>query len=150
MPEGMSRESERRAATEEAVEAAFEIDELKDELWSAQHTAKFTALVIEGLTEESRAAGEAADLAAAVAAKEIDHLKIGLENRLVLGQALGILMERFGIDAERACVYLARVSSHANVKLREVAGELVRTRHLPTIREALDEGQTPQTDNPRQ
>jgi AmiR/NasT family two-component response regulator len=40
-------------------------------------------------------------------------------------------MERFGIDAEHAFQVLARVSSHSNTKLRDVAAELIATRKTP-------------------
>jgi AmiR/NasT family two-component response regulator len=49
----------------------------------------------------------------------------------VIGQAEGILMERFGIDAEQAFNVLRRVSQDRNVKLSLIAEELVRTRRTP-------------------
>lgn len=48
-----------------------------------------------------------------------------LATRKVIGQALGLLMERYRIDEEKAFAFLIRVSSTGNVKLREVAQELV-------------------------
>jgi len=69
---------------------------------------------------------------ALAAAQEIQHLKTGLGNRTVIGQAEGILMERFDLTAERAFQVMRRVSSHTNTKLLVVAHELVSTRRLPT------------------
>lgn len=76
----------------------------------------------------------AAHAAIAVAAvQEIDHLKVGMDGRTVVGQAQGILMERFDIDSDRAFTVLTRVSSHSNRKLREIAAEIVSTRRLPGV-----------------
>jgi len=74
----------------------------------------------------------AAHIAVALAsAQEVEGLNIALTSRTVIGQAEGILMERFGLSAERAFQVLQRVSSHTNTKLRAVAEELVRTRQTP-------------------
>lgn len=74
----------------------------------------------------------AAQVAIAVAAaREIGHLSLGLDTRTVIGQATGILMERFDLDGDVAFKVLARYSSTSNVKLREVAAEILRTRTLP-------------------
>lgn len=68
---------------------------------------------------------------ALAAAQEIENLNAALGTRTTIGQAEGILMERFDLSAERAFDVLKRVSSHSNVKLHSVATELVRTRRLP-------------------
>ncbi len=74
----------------------------------------------------------AAHVAVALAtAQEIEQLNLAMESRTVIGQAEGILMERFDINAAQAFEVLKRVSSHSNVKLHQVASELVRTRALP-------------------
>jgi GAF domain-containing protein len=74
----------------------------------------------------------AAHLALAyVAAHEIEHLHVALDTRLVIGKAVGILMERFDLDEDRAWEVLKRVSQDSNRKLRDVARELVLTRTLP-------------------
>jgi GAF domain-containing protein len=68
---------------------------------------------------------------ALVAAQEIEQLSEAVGTRTVIGQAEGILMERFDIGASQAFEVLKRVSSHSNVKLHAVAVELVLTRNLP-------------------
>lgn len=74
----------------------------------------------------------AAQAAVAVArAQQVDHMQLAIDGRTVIGQAQGILMERFDIDAEVAFRVLARVSSRANTKLRDIASDLVRTRKTP-------------------
>jgi GAF domain-containing protein len=68
---------------------------------------------------------------ALAAAQEIEQLNAALGTRTTIGQAEGILMERFDLSPERAFEVLKRVSSHSNAKLHVVAAELVRTRRLP-------------------
>ena len=54
----------------------------------------------------------------------VTNLNEAMESRKIIGQATGILMERFRIDEAHAFAYLRRESSHRNVKLREIAAEL--------------------------
>lgn len=71
----------------------------------------------------------AAQLAVAISAsREIEQRTTAMETRTVIGQAQGMLMERFGLDPDQAFAYLRRVSQHENRKLVEVATALVRTR----------------------
>ena len=62
-------------------------------------------------------------------AYERETLNAALESRTVIGQAVGILMERYEMSADRAFAFLVRASSHANIKLRAVAQELVDQRN---------------------
>ncbi|MGN6129584.1 MAG: GAF and ANTAR domain-containing protein [Nocardioidaceae bacterium] len=64
-------------------------------------------------------------------AREIEGLHEALASRKLIGQGIGILMERFGLDEERAFEYLLRTSQHSNVKLRKVAEELVADAQRP-------------------
>ena len=74
----------------------------------------------------------AAHLSVMMAAeRQIDQLGLGLHSRNVIGQAQGILMERFDMTANQAFDYLRRVSSNSNRKVAEVAAEIARTRQLP-------------------
>jgi AmiR/NasT family two-component response regulator len=50
-----------------------------------------------------------------------------------VGQAQGILMERYSIDAGQAFTVLRRYSSHLNRKLRLVAEDIVKSRELPEV-----------------
>ena len=63
-------------------------------------------------------------------AREVEHLNHALESRKVIGQALGILMERYGLDENRAFAFLLRASSTSNIKLRDIAAQLVEDTHL--------------------
>jgi GAF domain-containing protein len=58
-------------------------------------------------------------------ARELANLREALNSRAVIGQAIGIVMERYQLSEDRAFAYLVRASSHANIKLREIAQELV-------------------------
>lgn len=58
-------------------------------------------------------------------AQHQDQLNQALQTRKLIGQAIGILMERYRIDADRAFQFLVRASSTGNIKLRDVAEELV-------------------------
>jgi hypothetical protein len=69
-------------------------------------------------------------------AREIEHLNTALETRKVIGQALGILMERHDVTEDRAFAFLVRASSTGNIKLNLVARELVLEANLRHRRSA--------------
>jgi GAF domain-containing protein len=62
-------------------------------------------------------------------AQERATLTEALQTRKIIGQAIGILMERYTINEDRAFAFLVRASSHANIKLRVVAQQLVDERN---------------------
>lgn len=61
-----------------------------------------------------------------------EGLNVALDTRKLIGQAQGLLMERYGLDEARAFEVLRRYSQEHNLKLRRVAEYLVSTRKLPT------------------
>jgi GAF domain-containing protein len=61
-------------------------------------------------------------------AQEVGNLSEAVRTRTVIGQAVGIVMERYGLNDERAFAFLQRLSSHRNVKLRQVAQEIIADR----------------------
>ena len=73
-----------------------------------------------------------ASIAIAVAV-EREHLQRARDARGIVGQAQGILMERYQITADQAFAVLKRYSSHLNQKLRCVAERIVRQRSLPEL-----------------
>jgi response regulator NasT len=86
------------------------------------------------LTDADRALAEEVAVHARVALAAWDateELERGLAARTLVGQAQGILMERFSLDADRAFQVLRRYSQDGNVKLAEVARRVVETRALP-------------------
>lgn len=62
------------------------------------------------------------------------HLDRALESRDVIGQAKGVLMERYRITADTAFGILARASQDTNRRLREVAALVTETGEAPRPR----------------
>ncbi|OBH68201.1 response regulator receiver protein [Mycobacterium intracellulare] len=58
-----------------------------------------------------------------------DQFRSALASRDIIGQAKGVIMERFGIDAVEAFQLLTRVSQQSNVKLIEIARALIESEH---------------------
>lgn len=86
-------------------------------------------------TQESEQIGLLIASHAAVAfaeAQKLVHMRDAMQSRDVIGQAKGILMERYGITAQHAFVMLTRYSSHTNTKLLDVADQLATTGALPS------------------
>ena len=67
------------------------------------------------------------------AAEETAHLAAALDTRTVIGQATGILMERFSVDARVAFSVLARLSQETNTRLHDIAVSIVSTGAVPTV-----------------
>lgn len=65
------------------------------------------------------------------AAQTEDGLRLALDARKLIGQAQGILMERYDLDHDRAFNVLRRYAQRNNRKLRDVAEHLVANRDLP-------------------
>jgi GAF domain-containing protein len=69
--------------------------------------------------------------AAAQTDDDLAHMRTAMMSRAVIEQAKGILMERHKIIDDQAFTMLTHASQQTNVKLRDVAAELVRTGALP-------------------
>ena len=65
-----------------------------------------------------------------------------LDTRTMIGQAQGILMERFDLDADHAFDVLRRYSQESNRRIREIVAELVETRELPDDFRGIDHRST--------
>lgn len=68
---------------------------------------------------------------AIAAAHNEDGLQVAIDARKLIGQAQGILMERFDIDADRAFTFMRRQSQDHNQKLRDIASWVVANRSDP-------------------
>jgi len=68
---------------------------------------------------------------AVATARHEQTLAQAVDARKLVGQAMGILMERYGLDDDRAFAILKRYSQDTNTKLRDVAQQLIDTRKLP-------------------
>lgn len=58
---------------------------------------------------------------------KINQLGEALASRQLIGQAEGILMERFKITGQQAFLLLSRASSRSNIKLRDIAEHLANS-----------------------
>lgn len=67
------------------------------------------------------------------AARTEEQLRSAIAIRAVIGQAKGILIERYSITADRSFEVLRRVSQDTNTRLREVAERLVATGRTPSL-----------------
>jgi GAF domain-containing protein len=82
---------------------------------------------------ENLALGYATHVGLALSAIDKEkNLRKAMESRELIGQAMGILMERHRTTASQAFDLLVLVSQRTNVKLRAIAEELVQTGSLPS------------------
>lgn len=58
-------------------------------------------------------------------ARHVDQLQEAVRSRGLIGQAVGIVMQRFQLDEARAFGFLTRLSQDQNTKLRVIAQRLV-------------------------
>jgi GAF domain-containing protein len=65
------------------------------------------------------------------AARQEENLLHALDGRDLIGQAKGILMERYRLTAAQAFELLVRASTHTNRKLFDIADELTTTGAMP-------------------
>ena len=65
------------------------------------------------------------------AARQEENLRHALDGRDLIGQAKGILMERYRLTAPGAFELLVRASTHTNRKLLDIAEELTSTGAIP-------------------
>lgn len=56
--------------------------------------------------------------------RQASQFRTALASRDVIGQAKGMIMERFGVDASRAFAMLRRISQETNTPLRDLAARL--------------------------
>ena len=66
------------------------------------------------------------------ARREIENLRRALVTRTVIGEAIGILMERHRLTAAEAFEELRTASQRANVKLAQIAEDLTETGEWPS------------------
>jgi len=63
--------------------------------------------------------------------QEVDGLRSALGTRTVIGKAIGIIIEREGVNETEAFDILKVMSQHSNVKLRDVAARLAKDAQPP-------------------
>ena len=91
----------------------------EDDVAVGQEVAAWVALAVGNADMVARTVDDLAGMQAAMA------------SRAVIEQAKGILMERRKYTEDQAFTALTRASQNTNIKLRDVADELVRTGALP-------------------
>lgn len=67
------------------------------------------------------------------AAQRRGHLEVAMRSRGTIGQAVGRLVERYGLPPDRAFAVLRRISQHENIKVVELATALMETGDLPGL-----------------
>lgn len=100
-------------------------------------TLNLYAHAAHAFTEESVLVGTMLSAHAAIAMDAtvaIDRLHQALAGRDVIGQAKGILMERYQLTDDQAFDLLIAASQHTNRKLHDIAADLVATGTLPDPR----------------
>ncbi|WP_181311167.1 GAF and ANTAR domain-containing protein [Nocardioides campestrisoli] len=84
----------------------------------------------ETIDDESREMAELFATHAAIAlgrARKEDQLNEAIATRKVIGQAIGIVSERYQLTEDRAFQFLTRASQTSNIKLRTIAQEIVES-----------------------
>ena len=64
---------------------------------------------------------------------EVENLLKAVETRDVIGQAKGILMERYKLTGEEAFGWLREASQHSNARVAELAVVLAQTGEWPPL-----------------
>jgi ANTAR domain len=81
--------------------------------------------------EETAGLADAHAVIALAGARQRSQLSAALGRRDVIGQAKGILMERYRLTPDDAFAMLSQISQDTNTKLHDVADRLTRTGGLP-------------------
>jgi len=63
------------------------------------------------------------------------QLEMAMRTRHDIGEAIGIVMERYGLDEKQAFAVLRKSSQDQNVKLREIVQKVTRTGEIPGARD---------------
>jgi GAF domain-containing protein len=116
---------------------SFRLFTRSDDTWGALNVYSRTP---NSFTEEDVLHGQTiAAMCAVVLARSIndEHLARALETRTVIGQATGMIMERYGLDEQTAFNVLRRLSSQDNRKLNDLAQQVVADRTLPHVDDSV-------------
>lgn len=111
---------------------------LSFKLYTGDQTAgalNLFALTPRAFTAQDETTGSilAAHAAAAIlAARHGEQLQSALSTRDRIGQAKGIIMERYGVDDVRAFEMLRQLSQDSNTRLTDIATRVIETRHTAT------------------
>ena len=76
-------------------------------------------------------------------AEQVEQLSEALHTRTDIGTAVGILMERYGIDRHQAFAFLSRNSQNRNIKVRTLAQAVIDGTFQSTPREDVESRKWP-------
>ena len=96
---------------------------------------------VDGFDTDDEAVAQILARHAAVAlatARHEEALAKAVDARKLIGQAMGILMERYHLNEDQAFAILRRYSQDTNTKLHVIAQQLIDTRTLPGQRHPTD------------
>jgi ANTAR domain/GAF domain len=65
-------------------------------------------------------------------ARQVGSLGEALQSRQDIGTAVGITMQRYGVDRDEAFGFLVRISNDRNIRLREIAHQVIEGTFDPT------------------
>jgi hypothetical protein len=65
--------------------------------------------------------------------RAVENLEAALESRTTIGQAIGIVMDREGVDERTAFATLVQRSQHTNAKLRDLAADIVTEANVRSL-----------------
>ena len=99
-----------------------------DKTAGALNLFSFRPSAFDGEAETTGSVLAAHAAAAILAARQSEQLESALSTRDRIGQAKGIIMERYGVDDVRAFEMLRRLSQDANTKLADIAQRVIDTR----------------------
>ncbi len=68
-------------------------------------------------------------------ARQVGSLGVALQSRQDIGTAVGITMQRYGVDRDHAFGFLVRLSQDRNIKLRDIAQQVIEGTCDPTAGE---------------
>ena len=122
----------RRVAEETGIRSSLSLQLFTDE--DSLGALNLYSPQVRGFDAETRGEGLAFAAQAAVAlrsARKDQHLRAAMVSHNLIGQAQGVLMERFKVTAEQAFAVLSRASQDTNIKLRDVAQRLIDTVENP-------------------
>jgi GAF domain-containing protein len=76
-------------------------------------------------------------------AEQVEQLSVALHTRTDIGTAVGVVMERYAIDRNRAFAFLVRHSNDRNIKLRALALQVIDGTFENTTHEVNNSQQSP-------
>lgn len=118
--------------------SAASLDPDREPLGAVNIYGRTTDLFSEADAERLRLFGVHAGNALAIA-QLVSGLQEAVDGRHEIGLAQGVLMSRYDLDRDQAFESMRRYSSHANVKLRDVASLVVDEGELPATYDAVDQ-----------